>query len=265
VRAGGDHQSIAGRGASANVDGSRWRVGKPDLFEVVSNAIRSTRERLEAEGKTVVVVGQERGIGLIALRDTVRPEAREAVARLRALGVSHVVMITGDAEPTARAIAADTGIDEVHAELLPEDKVRVIGDLVRRYGHVAMVGDGVNDAPALAAATVGIAMGGAGTDVALETADVVLTSDDLSKVPYAVTLGRRALAVVKQNLVVALTVIVTLVVLDLLGRINLPAGVVGHEGSTLLVTLNGLRLLRRWTDSARPNVRALARTAAANA
>jgi len=192
VHAGGDHQSIVGRGASANVEGSRWRVGKPDLFDVVSDELRSTRARLEAEGKTVVVVGRERAIGLIALRDTVRPEARGAVARLRALGVSHVVMITGDAEPTARAIAADAGIDEVHAELLPEDKVRVVEDLVRRYGHVAMVGDGVNDAPALAAATVGIAMGGAGTDVALETADVVLTSDDLSKVPYAVTLGRRS-------------------------------------------------------------------------
>ena len=250
VRPAIDHRSIVGRGAEATFEGIRWRVGKPDLFALVGEDVVSSRERLEAEGKTVVVVGSERGVGLIALRDTLRAEARDAVARLRALGVAHLVMLTGDAKPTAHALAREAGIDEVHAELLPDDKVRVVEDLVRRYGHVAMVGDGVNDAPALAAATVGIAMGGAGTDVALETADVVLTSDDLSKVPYAVTLGRRALTVVKQNLVVALGVIVTLVVADLLGRITLPAGVVGHEGSTLLVTLNGLRLLRRWGDAA---------------
>ena len=265
VRAGTDHQSIVGRGASALVDGTRWRVGKPDLFDSVDDGVLATRERLEAEGKTVVVVGRERSVGLIALRDTLRAEARDAVAQLRALGVSHVVMITGDAAPTARAIAAQAGIDEVHADLLPEDKVRVVEDLVRRYRYVAMVGDGVNDAPALASATVGIAMGGAGTDVALETADVVLTSDDLSKVPYAVTLGRRALAVVKQNLVVALTVIVTLVVADLLGRINLPAGVVGHEGSTLLVTLNGLRLLRRTGASRQGHARRAGNEAASMA
>ncbi len=243
--AGTDHQSIPGTGAHAEVDGVRMRVGKPSLFGRVPNEILERRERLEAEGKTVVVVGDDRALGLVAMRDTIRAEAREAVARLRALGVAHVVMLTGDAETTARAIAAEAGIDEVHAELLPEQKVRLVEDLVRRYVHVAMVGDGVNDAPALAAATVGIAMGAAGTDVALEAADVVLTGDDLTKVPYAVSLGRRAVGVVKQNLVVALSVIVSLVTADLLGRINLPMGVVGHEGSTLLVTLSGLRLLRK--------------------
>jgi Cd2+/Zn2+-exporting ATPase len=154
-------------------------------------------------------------------------------------------MLTGDGVTAARAIAEEAGVDEVHADLLPEDKTRVVEDLVRQHGRVAMVGDGVNDAPALAAATVGVAMGAAGTDVALETADVVLTTDDLARIPYAVSLGRRALGVVKQNLVVALGVIVTLVLADLLGRITLPTGVVGHEGSTLLVTLNGLRLLGR--------------------
>ncbi len=245
VVAGDNHRSLVGRGASADVNGGRWNVGKPELFVEVDATLLAARARLEGEGKTVVLVGQERAIGLVALRDSVRPEAREGIARLRALGVAHVVMLTGDAEPTARAVAAEVGIDEVHAGLLPEDKVGVVEALVRRYGHVAMVGDGVNDAPALAAATVGIAMGGAGTDVALESADVVLTSDDLLRVAYAVALGRRALVVVKQNLVVALSVIATLVVADLLGRISLPLGVVGHEGSTLLVTLNGLRLLRR--------------------
>ena len=238
------HQSIPGRGAYADIDGVRWRIGKPEMCDVVSTEIVLAREELEREGKTVVVVGTDQALGLIAMRDTIRPEARAAIASLRTLGVKHVVMITGDAKVTAEAIAKDAGIDEVRAELLPEDKVHVVEDLVRRFVHVAMIGDGVNDAPALAVATVGVAMGSAGTDVALETADVVLTGDDLTKLPYAIELGRRALWVVKQNLVVALSVIITLVIADLLGRINLPTGVVGHEGSTLLVTLNGLRLLR---------------------
>jgi Cd2+/Zn2+-exporting ATPase len=238
------HQAVRGKGARAEVLGVRWHIGKPSLFGDVPRAILEAREKLEAEGNTVAVVGDDRACGLVALRDTIRPEARGAIAELRRAGVRHIVMLTGDALPTARAIADLAGVDEVFADLLPEDKVRVVEELVQRFGHVAMIGDGTNDAPALAAATVGIAMGTAGTDVALETADVVLTTDDLAKVPYAVALGQRALAIVKQNLVVALGVIVTLVVADLLGRINLPAGVVGHEGSTLLVTLNGLRLLR---------------------
>jgi Cd2+/Zn2+-exporting ATPase len=240
-----NHESTGGAGAQAIVDGARCVIGKPGMFASVPASVLERRLGLEAEGKTVVLVGDEKVRGLLALRDTVRPEARAAVAELRRLGIRHVVMLTGDGAAAAHAIAAEVGIDEVHADLLPQDKTRVVEDLVRRYGRVAMVGDGVNDAPALAAATVGIAMGAAGTDVALETADVVLTTDDLGKVPYAVALGRRALGVVKQNLVVALGVIVTLVIADLLGRINLPTGVVGHEGSTLLVTLNGLRLLAR--------------------
>ena len=245
VPAATNHEARGGVGASAEVGGARCAIGKPGMFASVADDALEQRRRLEAEGKTVVLVGDGSVRGLIALRDTVRPEARAAIAGLRRLGVRHVVMLTGDGGATARAIAAEAGVDEVHADLLPEDKTRVVAALVAKYGHVAMVGDGVNDAPALAAATVGIAMGAAGTDVALETADVVLTNDDLGKLPYAVALGRRALGVVKQNLVVALGVIVTLVIADLLGRINLPTGVVGHEGSTLLVTLNGLRLLAR--------------------
>jgi Cd2+/Zn2+-exporting ATPase len=238
-------QSLPGRGANAIVGGRTWSVGKASLFQGVTDDVLARRDALTSEGKTVVFVGKESPHGLLALRDTVRPQAREAVRALRHLGLEHIVLITGDTQQTADAIARDVGIEEVHAELLPADKVRVVEDLTARYGRVAMVGDGVNDGPALAASAVGIAMGVSGTDVALETADVVLTADDLEKLPYAVALGRQALAVVKQNLIFGLGMIVVLVASDLLGWITLPWGVVGHEGSTLLVTLNGLRLLRQ--------------------
>jgi Cd2+/Zn2+-exporting ATPase len=238
-------QSVPGMGAHAMVGAQKWSIGKPSLFTEISDAARARHQALTAEGKTVVMLGTGAVRGLIALRDTLRPRASDAVRALQAFGLDHVVLITGDTRETADAIGREVGITEIHAELLPADKVRVVDDLVRRYGHVAMVGDGVNDGPALAVASVGIAMGVSGTDVALETADVVLTTDDLEKIPYAVALGRQALRVVKQNLVLGLGMIVVLVVSDLLGWITLPWGVVGHEGSTLLVTLNGLRLLRQ--------------------
>jgi Cd2+/Zn2+-exporting ATPase len=245
VAAASNLQSAPGTGANAIVDGQTWSIGKPSLFSDISDATRGRHQTLTAEGKTVVMMGTGAVRGLIGLRDTLRPRAGNAVRALQGLGLDHVVLITGDTRQTAYAIGGAVGITEVHAELLPADKVRVVDDLVRRYGHVAMVGDGVNDGPALAVASVGIAMGVSGTDVALETADVVLTTDDLEKIPYAVALGRQALRVVKQNLVLGLGMIVVLVVSDLLGWITLPWGVVGHEGSTLLVTLNGLRLLRQ--------------------
>ncbi len=240
-----DLQSVPGTGAHAIVGGERWSIGKASLFREVSDAAHARHQALTAEGKTVVMVGGGAVRGLIGLRDTLRPRASHAVHALREFGLDHIVLITGDTRQTAEAIGKDVGITEIHAELLPADKVRVVEDLVTRYGHVAMVGDGVNDGPALAASSVGIAMGVSGTDVALETADVVLTTDDLEKIPYAVALGRQALRVVKQNLVLGLGMIVILVASDLLGWITLPWGVVGHEGSTLLVTLNGLRLLRQ--------------------
>jgi Cd2+/Zn2+-exporting ATPase len=238
-------QSLPGTGAHAIVGGQTWAIGKASLFPEISDAARARHRALTGEGKTVVLLGTGAVRGLIGLRDTLRPRAADAVRALLGLGVDHVLLITGDTRQTADAIGRAVGISEIHAELLPADKVRVVDDLVHRYGHVAMVGDGVNDGPALAVAGVGIAMGVSGTDVALETADVVLTTDDLEKIPYAIALGRQALQVVKQNLVVALAMIVLLVVSDFLGWITLPWGVVGHEGSTLLVTLNGLRLLRQ--------------------
>jgi Cd2+/Zn2+-exporting ATPase len=242
----GSHlQAVPGAGAHAVVGAETWSIGKASLFERVPDEAHARRAALTAEGKTVVMVGSGDVRGLIALRDTLRPGAGEAIRALDRLGLEHLVLITGDTRETAEAIARDVGITEIHGELLPADKVRVVEALRARFVDVAMVGDGVNDGPALAASTVGIAMGISGTDVALETADVVLTNDDLEKLAYAVALGRQALRVVKQNLILALGTIVVLIASDLLGWISLPWGVVGHEGSTLLVTLNGLRLLRQ--------------------
>ena len=184
-------------------------------------------------------------IGLIAVTDHIRPIAKEAVAQLRRTGVERVVILTGDNERVAQAIATQVEADAVHAELLPQDKVRLLKELEQTYGPVAMVGDGVNDAPALATATVGVAMGAAGTDVALETADVVLMADDLSKLAYAIDLSRRSRKIIRQNLTFSGLVIALLIMSAVFGLIPLPIGVVGHEGSTLLVVLNGLRLLRR--------------------
>jgi Cd2+/Zn2+-exporting ATPase len=180
---------------------------------------------------------------VIAVADALRPEAEVAIDGLRQAGVQRIVMLTGDNEHVARAIGDQLGIDDVRADLLPEQKLTTIHELMAD-GPVAMIGDGVNDAPALATATLGVAMGGAGTDVALETADVVLMSDDLRKLPYALKLSRRARRTIVQNLTFSLAVIVTLVTSALLIGIPLPLGVVGHEGSTILVVLNGLRLLR---------------------
>jgi Zn2+/Cd2+-exporting ATPase len=201
-------------------------------------------EELQGDGKTAMVVTNQSPLGVIAVADTLRPEAAQSVAQLKRLGIQRVAMLTGDNRRAAEAIAREAGIDEVHADLLPADKVRLVKQLDKQYGAVALVGDGVNDAPALAAASVGVAMGAAGSDVALETADVVLMASDLQKLPYAVALGRQATRVVKQNLAIALTVIVVLILSTFLGVLPLPLGVVGHEGSTVVVVLNGLRLLR---------------------
>jgi Cd2+/Zn2+-exporting ATPase len=239
-----DFEAVIGVGATGVVGGAPWRVGKPSLFEAVADELASARTRLEADGHTVVFAGDRHARGLIALSDTLRPNARATLEALRRMGVEHIAIITGDNAATAEAIGAAVGADAVHANLLPADKTRIVEQLLVTYGAVAVVGDGVNDAPALATATVGIAMGRTGTDVALDTADVILMTDDVSRIPFAIDLGRRALRVVKQNLVVALSMIVILVTADVLGRISLPIGVIGHEGSTLLVTLSGLRLLR---------------------
>lgn len=207
--------------------------------------LKQYSQQLERAGNTVVwVMRSNKLLGLIAIADVVRPQAQLLVKKLKQLGIESIVMLTGDNQRTANHIAQEIGITQVYAELLPEDKIDILKQLQQQYGTVAMVGDGVNDAPALAQAAVGIAMGISGTDVALETADVVLVTDRLDKLEQAIRLGRRAQHIVKQNIGFAISFIVLLLIANFAGGITLPVGVIGHEGSTLIVTLSGLRLLR---------------------
>ena len=245
-------QAIAGRGVEAVAGGRQVRIGNPAHSEGrqvagLDGALAEV-ERLRAQARTAVVVtetvdGGERAVGVMAFADVLRPSAREVVAQLHALGIEHVAMLTGDTAAVGEAMGAEAGVDAVYADLLPERKVALIRELETQYGAVAMVGDGVNDAPALAAATLGIAMGGAGTDVALETADVVLMADDLAKIPYLLRLSRRTRRTLAVNIAISLGAIVVMVTTILVGGLALPLAVVGHEGSTVLVSLNGLRLL----------------------
>lgn len=244
-----EFRALTGAGASATYQGSVVYVGNPDLFEgtldIALGEVRDDIVRLQHEGKTVVVIGDAQAPwGLIAIRDNIRVNARQAIEQLHAIGIKRVVMLTGDNERTALAIAREVGLDEVYADLKPEDKLDRVRELAKRDGHVAMVGDGVNDAPALAEATVGIAMGAVGSDVALETADVALMADDLEKLVYALQLARRNQAIVKQNLVLSTLVISMLVVGAVAGYFSLPVAVLGHELSELAVIASGLRMLR---------------------
>ncbi|KZE37898.1 ATPase [Bhargavaea cecembensis] len=238
-------RDIPGSGLEANWEGKTYQVGKPGFVgkEEAAEFADGALERLGNEGKTVVFMRGDDGIlALAALKDTLRPEAVEALGSLRELGI-RTVMLTGDNEQTARAIAKEAGIDEYTAECLPETKVARLKELERVYGQVAMIGDGINDAPALATASIGIAMGD-GTGVALETADVVLMKNDLRRLPYASRLSGRMNRIVKQNIVFSISVILLLVLSNFMQVIDLPLGVLGHEGSTILVILNGLRLLK---------------------
>ncbi len=244
-----DFQSLTGAGASAQINGETVYVGSPDLFTkqfgVNLAEIEQDITRLQSAGKTVILTGTKQEVwGAIAIRDTIRPNAQKAIHDLHALGIKRVVMLTGDNERTAQAIAGEVGIDEFYADLKPEDKVTRVRDLTQKYGGVAMVGDGVNDAPALAEATVGVAMGAAGTDVALETADVALMADDLERLVYALRLARRNQSVVNQNLGLSIVVISILVIGAVFGWFTLPIAVLAHEISEFIVVGSGLRMLR---------------------
>ena len=243
-----DFQVLPGKGATGWVDGRQYWVGSHRYLEERGQAtkdVRSTLEALSTGGRTVVVVGNDEQVcGLIALFDPVRPEARNIVEALHRAGVDRVVMLTGDNAATAESIARETGVDQVQAELLPADKVAAIETLLARHGPVAMVGDGVNDAPAMATATLGVAMGAAGSDAAIETADIALMADDLTKLPWLVGHSRRTLRIIRQNIGFALGVKAVFVALTFAGFASLWAAIAADMGASLLVVFNGLRLLK---------------------
>ncbi|MGC5325728.1 heavy metal translocating P-type ATPase [Brevibacillus sp. SYSU BS000544] len=240
-------QAVTGKGVEAILKNEEWRIGKPSYVgnQAYTQEAQSIIDQLAGEGKSVILMENAQGIvGILALRDTIRPQTQKTIADLKRLGIK-VAMLTGDRQSTAQAIADQAGIDIVYADLLPQHKVEKVSELGKQYGKIAMVGDGVNDAPALATATVGISMGVTGSDVSLETADLVLMNDAIEKIPAAIKLSRRTKRVVKQNIVFSITVIALLILSNFLQSISLPLGVLGHEGSTILVILNGLRLLRQ--------------------
>ena len=259
-----DFQALPGRGARASVHGKGVFVGNERLARelgVVTTSATAALERLEREGKSALLLIAERVVlGVIAIADQIRPDAPAAVQSLRDAGLRRVVMLTGDNEGTGRAVAGRLGIDEYHAELLPEDKVRVIRELEARGERVAFVGDGVNDAPALAAATVGIAMGAAGTDVALETADIALMADDLTKLSAAIHRSRKTLRVIRQNVWFSIAIKGVFLVLAVGGWATLWMAVAADMGASLLVVANGMRAMRL---SPRPARNALLETVVA--
>ncbi|MFN0135091.1 MAG: heavy metal translocating P-type ATPase [Phycisphaerae bacterium] len=242
-----DYQTLKGKGATARLRGQSVWIGSHRLLEERAQETPEMHARLEAlstAGASIVVVGNDEHVcGFIAVGDRVRGAARQTVADLHAAGIEHVIMLTGDNQGTARAVAAATGVDEVRAELLPEQKVAAIEELVARYHAVAMVGDGVNDAPALARSSLGIAMGAVGTDAALETADVALMSDDLSRLPWLIRHSRRTLAIIRQNIIAALAVKAVFILLTLAGHASLWAAIAADTGMSLVVVFNALRLL----------------------
>lgn len=239
---------IQGKGATGLVNGKMYWLGSHRYLEEREQETPEVHKQLEAmqeAGRTVVVVGNDEHVcGFITLADAIRKETRDALAQLHDAGVEKLVMLTGDNEGTAKAIAKEAGIDEVHAELLPQDKVAVVEELVKQHEFVAMIGDGVNDAPALARASLGLAMGAAGSDAAIETADIALMSDDLSKLPWLINHSRRTLSIIRQNIAFSLAVKVLFVALTFAGFASLWAAIAADMGASLLVIGNGLRLLK---------------------
>jgi Cd2+/Zn2+-exporting ATPase len=243
-------ETCTGRGVLASLNGDRIGVGSKELMAelgvIVSPEANQALDDLKSTAKTAVLVSHNGdAVGVLGIADILRRDAPRMIQRLDEIGLRRVVMLTGDDRRTAQAIAAEAGIVDVHAELLPEDKLQAVRSLQAEKHVVAMVGDGINDAPALAAADIGIAMGAAGTDIAIETADIALMSDDLMKLPEAVRLSKATLGNIRQNVVIALATVTGLLLGVILGEIHMSGGMLIHEASVLVVILNGMRLMRQ--------------------
>ncbi len=245
-----DFSSITGKGIRGRVEEEMYYIGSPALFDELqpsdfTDAIKKDIEALQAQGKTVMIAGTEKTIqAIIAVADEVRASSQAVIEQLHHSGIDKTVMLTGDNDSTADAIGRQVGVTDVRSELMPQDKLDVIKQLKAEYNHVGMVGDGVNDAPALAASTVGIAMGGAGTDTALETADVALMGDDLKKLPFTIKLSRKTLNIIKANIIFAIGIKVFALLLVIPGWLTLWIAILSDVGATILVALNGMRLMK---------------------
>ncbi|HMB44959.1 MAG TPA: heavy metal translocating P-type ATPase, partial [Candidatus Methanoperedens sp.] len=243
LKSASEFKAIPGKGVKGNIDGKMYYIGSPAMFSGLSIPFPEVKVReLEEEGKTAILLGNRECMGIIAIMDKIRDTAPETIIMLKKMGM-RVVMLTGDNERIAKAIANKLGIDEYHAGLLPEDKVRIIEELDQKYGKVVMVGDGVNDAPALAKSSVGIAMGAIGSDVALETADIALMHDDISKLPYLLKLSKKTLGIVKENIFTSIAIKGSFAILAFPGIVTLWMAVAfGDMGLSLLVIVNAMRL-----------------------
>ncbi|MFC6348519.1 heavy metal translocating P-type ATPase [Vagococcus carniphilus] len=242
-----DIDNQIGKGLVSNYGGNTYRIGKPSQFKQVSSQVEQLNHAYAEQGKTVVYFSENDSVvGLIAMMDLPNENAKSVISYLKEQGI-HTTMITGDAEKTGRAVANQLGMDQVIGNVLPENKSAIVEDLEKQYGSTAMVGDGVNDAPALVKADIGVAMG-EGTDIAIDVADVVLMQNDLTKLGYAHRISKRLDKVVMQNIVFSMFIVLLLVVLNIIGKMNLPLGIIAHEGSTLIVLFNGLRLLKPLKD-----------------
>jgi Cd2+/Zn2+-exporting ATPase len=240
-------ETVPGKGIRATIGDKKYMLGNHTFCEeqnLCNDEIELLLEKLESDGKSIVIIIEDKKpIGLISVTDATREESKHAIRELRRQGMKNIIMLTGDNEGTANSIASELGINDVRAQLLPEEKVKAVNQLKTKFGSIGMIGDGINDAPALAAASIGIAMGTAGTDAAIETANIVLMSDNLSKVSDTISLSKKTLRIIKQNITIALITKAVFLSLGAFGFASLWMAILADDGAALVVILNGLRLL----------------------